>query len=196
MSFQELWRRTKPPQLGHRYRKFTRNSGLKNHGFPVPDTSGHIPSKIPEPYDLYPDRQIRISPKFHKVHLKFTAMVFRCCSFLSFCFFWGNQKVSKLGMHCTAGKILCGSCDDLFGESLGTTRHIDILIIMLWSYYDHYIAMYNKNSNLDSDSYYFYDLWHLRFFVLYNIILLWWWWCWWDQGEIPSVFLMFFSWVH
>jgi len=27
-----------------------------------------------------------------------------------------NQKVSKLGMHCTAGKILCGSCDDLFGE--------------------------------------------------------------------------------
>ena len=86
MSFQELWRRTKPPQLGHRYRKFTRNSRLKNHGFPVPDTSGHIPSKIPEPYDLYPDRQIRISPKFHKVHLKFTAMVFRCCSFLSFCF--------------------------------------------------------------------------------------------------------------
>lgn len=95
-------------------------------------------------------------------------------------------------MHCTAGKILCGSCDDLFGESLGTTRHIDILIIMLWSYYDHYIAMYNKNSNLDSDSYYFYDLWHLRFFVLYNIIVLWWWWWWWDQGEIPSVFFYVF----
>ena len=27
-----------------------------------------------------------------------------------------NQKVSRVGMHCTAGKILCGSCDDLFGE--------------------------------------------------------------------------------
>ena len=150
MSFQELWRRTKPPQLGHRYRKFTRNSGLKNHGFPVPDTSGHIPSKIPEPYDLYPDRQIRISPKFHKVHLKFTAMVFRCCSFLSFCFFWGNQKVSKLGMHCTAGKILCGSCDDLFGESHGRnwrvcggkhdTAHWYIdnhTMIILWSLYSY-----------------------------------------------------------
>ena len=31
----------------------------------------------------------------------------------------GGQKVSKMGMHCTAGKILCGSCDDLFGELLG-----------------------------------------------------------------------------
>lgn len=27
-----------------------------------------------------------------------------------------NQKISRQGMHCTAGKILCGSCDDLFGE--------------------------------------------------------------------------------
>eukprot|EP00438_Fugacium_kawagutii_P013746 Skav210284 [mRNA] locus=scaffold2977:375477:378729:- [translate_table: standard] len=27
-----------------------------------------------------------------------------------------NQKVSRQGMHFTAGKILCGSCDDLFGE--------------------------------------------------------------------------------
>lgn len=27
-----------------------------------------------------------------------------------------NQKVSRQGMHFTAGKILCSSCDDLFGE--------------------------------------------------------------------------------
>jgi len=27
-----------------------------------------------------------------------------------------NQKVSRQGMRCTAGKILCSSCDELFGE--------------------------------------------------------------------------------